>query len=686
MVTPRTSSPVNAVPSGESDHSAVLLIDAGCLPGYGQPRLGLPGHSWARGSAAVQGEALAALGAALQDALPKGWCVHASVRHGRPSIASAVERVVADGIDELVIVPTHPHFSPLTTGAIMREVYRVLQRRGQHLNVTVHTTWYDDAAYVNALAQRIADHVSEHDRCPAETHLRFAAPLVPALASEADEGNGTYRWQVQRTTELVAERAGWPLDRLSLVFESPPPADRRQEPSHPPGGMEGTEGGDLLICQLPFPVETAPTGAEVGVCSPMHTYAPFISCLKNIVLHGPKPVSSNKAGRAPLLRPRSDATYCAGEPASLVMIGASVASSLQSGRGPGLRYTTSDAFSRTKRSRKTLRATLKWIRDDTPAYEAFIWSTCQRIELYAWLPEASDPAEYDDLVGRIRQVLYGSEPDGFEVNVLRGTEARHHLLRTACGLNSDLPGDRDVTAQLETASRMARSSGTLGPRATRMVDDALAVAGDVHARTTWGRFSAGYCAAALARIAEEEPRPLHELHHVVIGGSTTSRSVLTALAERHGVPHGQMTAVYRDHHGQMKQLRCAVGCGTRLRVQSYWDERVLQSIAAADFVYLGIDQQDPVIDVDLLHELRDFRARPLTIIDFNSFGSIEGTPPPDGVTVWSSERLDQALLAHAATTASRVGFLEALADAEQWISLHLASTAPALAVASAEGD
>lgn len=663
-------------------HSAVLLVDSGCLPRDGETKLGVGGASWAQGSTALCRQALATLGAALERALPGGWRVLSAVRHGEPDIASSLEEAVAAGVENLVVLPTHPHFSGYTTGSIMQEVYRVLGDGGRHLNVAVRTTWYDDGAYVNALARRIAEHACRKNLSPEDAHLRFTAPLLPALADEEDE---PYRRQVQRTAALVAERAGWLPDRLSLVFESPPPADRTTDPSPSSRGLEHTDEGKLIVCELPFGDQASEGDRRPGVCPSLQAYPPFLSCLRNIVLHGSKPAPSRKGCCKPLLEARCDAAYCAGEPAELMMIGASVASSLESGRGPSLRYCTAEAFSHTKRSRKKLRAALKWIRDETPVYEALIWNTCQRVELYAWLPEPCDAAERDDLVRRTRRVLYGREPHGFEVNVLLGHEARHHLLRTACGMNSDLPGDRDVAAQLDNAGRIARSAGTLGPRSAQMVDDAIAVAVEVHGRTTWGRFSSGYCAAALARVVEDEPRPAHELHHLVIGGSTTSRSVLTALSEQHKVPHRHMTVVYRDHHGQMKQLRCAVGCGTRLRVHSYWDERVLQSIAAADFVFLGIDQPDPVIDLDVLPEMRDFQARPLTIVDFNSFGSLGGTPPPEGITVWSSDDLDNALLAHAAITASRVGFLEALAEAEEWITAHLARAVPTLTSAAAEG-
>jgi glutamyl-tRNA reductase len=614
--------------------------------------------------------------------MPEGWRVLTAARHGHPAVAASLEEAVRLGIEKLVVLPTHPHFSRSTTGTVLRHVYAALAEVGQHLDVSVRASWCDDGAYVNALARRIAEHACAHELWPEQAHLRFTAPLFPALTDEGDE---PYRRQVQRTAELVAERAGWPRDRLSLVFESPPPTGRGTTAVPPARGLEDAEEGGLLVCALPLAGDASRPPAPPGVCASLHDYPPFISCLRSIALNGAVPAPARRGCRAPLLRKGADAAFCAGEPATLVLVGASVASSLGSGRGPDLRYCNAGVFSKKKSSRKALRAALKWMRDETPLYEALIWSTCQRVELYAWLPELHDPREREDLVRRIRRVLFGNEPPGFEVNVLTGSQARHHLMRTACGLNSDLPGDRDVAAQLDTARRIARSAGTLGPRSEEMVDGAIALAGDVHGRTAWGRYSSGYCAAALARVVEDELRPLHELRHLVIGGSTTSRSVLTALAEEQGVPHRHMTVIYRDHHGQMKQLRCAVGCGTRLRVHSYWDERVLQSIAAADFVFLGIDQPDPVIDLDLLHEMRDFGSRPLTIVDFNSFGSVGGAPPPEGVTVWNSDDLDNALLAHAAITASRSGFLEALAEAEDWIGAWLSRSAPEATAASARG-
>jgi hypothetical protein len=130
--------------------------------------------------------------------------------------------------------------------------------------------------------------------------------------------------------------------------------------------------------------------------------------------------------------------------------------------------------------------------------------------------------------------------------------------------------------------------------------------------------------------------------------------------------------VYREHHGQMKQLRAALGSGRRLRVHSYADERVLCTIADTDVVYLGIDQADPVLEARSLAGLRDFRVRPLTLVDFNAFGSLGASAAPEGVRIWSAAEIDDAVAAHAAITTSRSGFAAALGEAEAWIARHVA--------------
>jgi siroheme synthase-like protein len=365
--------------------------------------------------------------------------------------------------------------------------------------------------------------------------------------------------------------------------------------------------------------------------------------------------------------------------ASLLMIGASVAGALPPGDGPVVPASDASAFARLKWSHRSVRTFLDGLLANTNVREALVWNTCQRLELYAWLPRDMDAGARRRLEEDLRGALFGVDPAGLRVGVLNGTDARHHLLRTACGLESELPGDRDVTAQLETACRSARTAGTAGPRTVALVEDAVALARDIRENTTWRDFATGYCAAALARVFEVDGIRPEELRCVVIGGSTTSRSVLTALRIEHHVPERQLAVVYRQHHGQMKELRAALGNGRRLRVHGYRDERVLRALAGADLVVFGIDQTEPVMDAETLLGLRDLAARPLTVVDFNSSGSVAGIAGDQRagqVRLWSGRDLDRAVATHVAITITRPGFAEAVGEAELRIRTYLGDVAP----------
>jgi glutamyl-tRNA reductase len=610
--------------------------------------------------------ALPAQAAALEATLPAGWHVGTAVHDGPPAITDALRALTADGVGDVVVVPMHPHFSPGTTGAITRDLYEVLQREGCHLTVAVRTTWYDDAGYVNALARRIAERVTAHDVRPEEMHLRFR--VDGPVGMDGGERQ-TYERHVRRTVELVVARLGWPADWWSLEDEGMVAASC----GAPATGGRSTDARRVLVCAIPFLGGSLATKAErIQSCPALGTQEPFIAALRNLVLHGAHAAPSGERAPAPLLTIAARPTPTRNEPLSLVMVGASLPNRLRAGGGPAMRYSHPGAFARVRKSRKALHAFLQWTRGEGLAAEAFVWDTCQRVEFYGWLAEGVDVADRECAIARIRHQLYGAEPEGLEVNVLFGQEARHHLLRTACGLNSGLPGDADVVAQLETALRIASCGQAAGPRAAQLVKEAAEAAQEACATTPWGRFSTGYCLAALSRLRDLGIAPFAHGRHVVIGGSTTSRSILSALAGQFDVPQDQLTLVYRDHHGQMKLLRTAIGHGRRLRVHDYAEPGVVAAIGDADVVFFGIDQPEPVLDPGLLRGLRDFSARPLAIIDFNSFGSLVRAAAPEGVTVWTAADLERAVSAYADEIYAHPAFAGAVEDVEEWIERRLA--------------
>ena len=621
---------------------------------------------------------------ALVDLLPEGWQILTGLRYGLPTIEQALEQL-ENGVEELVVVPMYPHFSQATSGAIMREVYRVVGGMQSPVDLSTRTLWYNDSGYVNAQARLIASFTSTLELHP---HDAFLLLVAQGLEGDSGRSGSVYERQVEQTTELVLERLGWPTDRASVVYRCAGTPEKSKQPDLTERLRELAQSGQKKVILFPitFPVDRRDTpdllkdkcakdfeahGGQIFVGPALDSYGPFMTAVKNLALRGPRPVTPGMAGTVPLLAPKLGVKHVESTPRSLVMIGASISGKVHTEHGPDVVHSPTGVFCEVKKTRKELRAFLDWVREETPVKEAFVWSTCQRIELYGWLSDSDAVAEHEWPVAEIRQHLYGAEPEGLKVNVLFGIEGWHHLMRTACGLNSALPGDMDVVAQLQTSCRMAERVGTAGSRTVNLVESAVVLAQEVRDKTPWHRFSRGFCAAALSRVHDLSGADLERCRHVVIGGSATSRSVLFTLSERFQVPHRQMTLVYRDHHGQMKLLRTAIGHGKRLRVHSYSERSVLQAIGDADFVFFGIDHAEPVLSAEMLAGERDFSRRPLVVVDFNDSGSVKNLDTIKGIVVWTADDLDRAVASYADVMCADSQFSGALELAEEWIEARL---------------
>jgi glutamyl-tRNA reductase len=357
---------------------------------------------------------------------------------------------------------------------------------------------------------------------------------------------------------------------------------------------------------------------------------------------------------------------------SLVMVGVSLRNRTGCGQGPQLRYCQPDRLLSVKKPHSEIDHILKTIRETCGVREALVWNTCHRIEFYGWLEDPAHPGKCRCAFSRVGQQLFGDDPEGLEVNVLFGWEAWHHLARTVTGLNSGLPGDKDIVEQLQSAYRLAERAGTAKPWAKRLVDQAMELEHSVREETAWGRYDPGYCYASLARIQKAAKLDLPNCRHVIIGGSSTSRSVMETLFERFDVQHSQMSLVYRNHHGgQLKLLRKAIGNGKRIKVSAYTEQAVIKAISEADVVYFGIDRNEKVLDAETLRNLRDFTKRPLTIIDFNTFGSTSGVAAVAGVTLWNAEQLEKEVAGYAAKMCAEESFAQAVEETEAWIAEHV---------------
>ncbi|MFI5357147.1 MAG: ferrochelatase [Opitutales bacterium] len=170
----------------------------------------------------------------LQAALGPGNPVHLAMRYGRPSVASVVSQMVADGITEVLLFPQYPHYAMSSWETVVVRVREEVAGLGHPLRVTAVQPFFGDTDYIEALHAVAAPYLAQpHDHLLfsyhglPERHMRKADSsqahclTVPDCCTTCSPAHATcYRAQCLATTRLFVARGALPAGRHSLSFQS----------------------------------------------------------------------------------------------------------------------------------------------------------------------------------------------------------------------------------------------------------------------------------------------------------------------------------------------------------------------------------------------------------------------------------------------------------------------------------
>ena len=160
--------------------------------------------------------------------------VYLAMRYGNPSIASVVARLVADGVEDLLLFPQYPHYAMSSWETVVVRVMEEVARQSPRLRVKIVQPFYADADYIEALYAVSAPFLAQaHDYVLfsyhglPERHMRKADSsgahclTVPDCCHTCSPVHATcYRAQCHATTRALVARAGIAPDRHSLSFQS----------------------------------------------------------------------------------------------------------------------------------------------------------------------------------------------------------------------------------------------------------------------------------------------------------------------------------------------------------------------------------------------------------------------------------------------------------------------------------
>jgi len=156
----------------------------------------------------------AALEERLSGAAGRRVRVVMAMRYGRPSIASALDDLLASGVNHVLAFPMYPQYAGATTGSSLQRVFEESGRRRVVPNLRVVPPYFDDGGYINALA------AVARDACPdlrAFDRVLFSFHGLPRRYAEAGD---PYPAHCHETARLLACALGLESQRAGVVFQS----------------------------------------------------------------------------------------------------------------------------------------------------------------------------------------------------------------------------------------------------------------------------------------------------------------------------------------------------------------------------------------------------------------------------------------------------------------------------------
>lgn len=138
-----------------------------------------------------------------------------AMRYQSPAIAARIDALMAQGCERIVVLPLYPQYAASTTASVSDEVFRALSKMRRQPALRLAAPYYDDPAYIGALAQSVSEQLGRLDFEPEVVLASFHG--LPQL--QIDRGD-PYQRHCEATVRLLREALGMDGTRLPLSFQS----------------------------------------------------------------------------------------------------------------------------------------------------------------------------------------------------------------------------------------------------------------------------------------------------------------------------------------------------------------------------------------------------------------------------------------------------------------------------------
>ena len=141
--------------------------------------------------------------------------VNFCMRYGNPSTKSTVQEMIAAGCTKILFFPLYPHYAGPTSATANDQFFRVLMGEKWQPIARVVAPYFEDPAYIDALAQSIETAYAKVNKKPKILICSYHG-MPQRYLKEGDP----YHCQCQKTTRLLKDRLGWNDTQIKTTFQS----------------------------------------------------------------------------------------------------------------------------------------------------------------------------------------------------------------------------------------------------------------------------------------------------------------------------------------------------------------------------------------------------------------------------------------------------------------------------------
>jgi len=140
--------------------------------------------------------------------------IEVAMRYGNPSIESALDKLLEQGVQRIMLLPLYPQYSATTTASTFDDLARILMKRRNIPEIQMIRSYYDYPGYIKALADSVREHQAKHG---APDKLLISFHGIPQR--NADLGD-PYPQECKVTSELLVKELGLNDDQWLQTFQS----------------------------------------------------------------------------------------------------------------------------------------------------------------------------------------------------------------------------------------------------------------------------------------------------------------------------------------------------------------------------------------------------------------------------------------------------------------------------------